>query len=606
MRTSVKITRVIFLAITLILCGMSTSTATWAASKGHSKKKETSVTPSKSKQKTNPNEVVAKVGDESITVKDIEDAFKKTSPTTSNFDGLSYDSLKSFVDLYTNYRLKLKYANDIQLEKEPDVEKELDQNRKAFAGPYLIERLVTEPAVRLMYERRKEEYHVQQIQIAFPPNKTGQPSPADTLRAYDRAQRLLKMIKDGSDFTKLAEDSSDEPTAKTTHGILRWLTAGETPRSFEDAVYSLKPGQISDQPVRTPYGYFIIKVLASEKRNGSVRSYQILLQLPPNVSRMDTLQKYALADSLLQVLRHHQATFEELAQKFSDDKKTAAQGGDMGYHSRGDRALPQEYQDALFGLSDGELCPRIVRSLYGYHIIKRGDSKPVGSFEDEKENLKVIYKRYFFQDDYNTFIASLRAKYNFAFNDAALTKFLSLVDTMHTTADSSWDKKITPDVKAMTLYTLQSDPVTIGAVIDTLRAKPELKGTALNSAGFTGFVYKQIEPQLLDLASENIEERYPEFKNLMKDVKDGILIYRLEQQEVWNKLQSQMTDSAVKAYWEPRKAQFLTAPRVDISEIYTVSDSLAKSIYARAMKGEDFAKLAKENTLRVGYKEKAG
>lgn len=594
--------------IVAALLTVGISTLVLSAGKGKTAPKTPAVVKkdSKPKAKVNGNEVVSKVGDEVITVKDLETAFKKTSPSTIDFQTLGYDSLRNFVELYTNYKLKLKHAADIRLAVEPDVEKELDQNRKAFAGPYLIERLVTEPAVRLMYERRKEEVHVQQIQVAFPPNHSGAPSAADTLHSYEKAKRLLAQIKTGADFTKMAEDSSDEPTVKTTHGILRWLTGGETPRPFEDAAYTVKKGDITPEVVRTPYGYFILKILDRQKRSGSVKSWQILLAVAPGAPKIDTLRQYALADSLLQTIKHGRGTIEDLASKFSQDKNSQAKNGDMGYHDRGDRALPQEYQNAMFSLNDGEFYPRIVRSAYGYHLIKRGDSKQIGAYDDEKENLKVLYKRYFFQDDYNAFLASLRKKYSFGFNSTGFTAFLTSVDTARTTADSTWDKNISAEARRTALYSLRGTSVTLGAFIDTVRARPELRGTALSTNGITSVVQKMVEPTILEYESEHIEDRYPEFKSLMSDVRDGILIYRLEQTEVWNKLQSQMTDSAVKVYWEAHKSSFMTAPRVDISEIYTVSDSLAKSVYKRLMAGERFDSLAKYNTLRVGYKDKLG
>jgi peptidyl-prolyl cis-trans isomerase SurA len=585
----------------------------WPASTVAAEKKKKSVPdkkpiPAKEEKKpgVNPNEVSARVGQDVITVRDLEQAFKKTSPSTLDFNTLNYDSLKTFTDLYVNYRLKLKHAGDIRLAIDPEVEKELDQNRKSFAGPYLIERLVTEPAVRLIYERRKEELHVQQIQVAFAPNRSGQPSPADTLRSYEKAKRLLALVKGGADFTKMSEDSSDEPTVKNTHGILRWLTGGETPRSFEDAVYGLKKGQICDEPVRTPYGFFVVRLLDRQKRSGAVQSWQILLQVSMSAPRMDTLKQYALADSLMQVLKHNRGNFDDLAKQFSQDKGTAEKSGDMGYRDRGDRALPKEYQEALFSIADNSLYPRVARSLYGYHIIRRGESRPIGAYDDEKENLKVLYKRYFFQDDYASFVQSLRKKYQFALNPTGMDLLLTHVDTTKTTADTMWDKNIAFENRAAEVYSLRGAVMTLGALVDTLKIRPDLRGTALNSAGITNLVNKQTEPLLIEYEAEHIEDRYPEFKTLMADVRDGILIYRLEQQEVWNKLQVQMTDSAVRAYWELRKAEFLTSARVDISEIYTVADTLAWAIYRRVKAGENFDTLAKLNTLRVGFKEKSG
>ena len=272
----------------------------------------------------------------------------------------------------------------------------------------------------------------------------GDLTPADTLRAYTKAKNILSMIQAGADFDKLAEDSSDEPTAKKTHGVLHWLTSGQTPKSFEDAVYSMKPGDIYPEPVRTPYGYFVIRTLEEKKSTGGVQVYQILLSVTPSAPRLDTLAKFALADSLMYVLKHGQANFEDLAKQYSEDKTSASKGGNIGYHVRGDKALPQQIQDVVFNLNDNELSPKIVRTLYGYSIVKRGDSKPIGSYDEEKENLKTIYKKYFFPDDYSAFLASLRVKYNFLLNATAMAELLAHVDTVPQPRTHRGIKKLRP------------------------------------------------------------------------------------------------------------------------------------------------------------------
>ena len=109
------------------------------------------------------------------------------------------------------------------------------------------------------FRKHRDDYaedsvHARHILIAVPPNA----SPEDDAKARDRAKTVLAKARKGDDFAQLAKQYSEDPN-KDKGGDLGELARGQTVKPFEDAAFSLKPGEISDL-VRTTFGYHIIKV----------------------------------------------------------------------------------------------------------------------------------------------------------------------------------------------------------------------------------------------------------------------------------------------------------------------------------------------------------
>ncbi|TAL67673.1 MAG: hypothetical protein EPN82_13585 [Bacteroidetes bacterium] len=569
----------------------------------NAQKKSTKKPPSKDTKKIGKieTEVIASVGNEKITYNDLERAYQKNmSRKEMNLYNVSKDSILDFLNLYMNYRLKVNDALSRGFDKDSSVLAEIAQNRKILAESYFYEAKLVKPKVEEMLKHRDYDYQIAIIMFQLPST----PNP-DTLETYQKAMRTMNLLKSGANFEKVAKDSSSDKESASRGGlVLNYITAGRVIRSIEDAIFKLKVGDFWPELIRTKYGYFIIKLVRQEPR------VKILLRhiLITTKERGDSASEKK-ADSLITLLKSG-ADFDKLAKENSDDEKTASKGGLMGdYYSRSSgfedtqRNLLPEIEAAAFALKDGEYSGKI-RSEYGIHIIKRDSTRKFDTDKD-RADIKLLYKRQYFENDKKSYLDSLRNSLGFKLNESAINDLISHLDTNKTNLDSAWTKNIPQSIYTEVLFTFQGKPTTIGEFIELMQKKSELRGLGTNSAGLNKAIDKITSPSVFDAASKMLETEYEDYAQLLREFRDGILLFKVEDIEVWSKLKFDST--LARTYWDTTKTRYNTEPTYDISEIYVLSDSSAKAIYKELTEGEKvFDTLAAQNTQRAGYREKKG
>ena len=554
-----------------------------------------------------------------VSLPEFQDAYQRMNGKPAYSTTL--DSLKDFLSVYADYRLKLEQAHQEGLDTDASVRKEIAGYRAMLEGPYILDREVVDPAVRALYEKRKWEVHAAHFLASVKNWK----DPADTLKAYKRAMQAIEMLNDGypmsyicmspaqraiiyhNDYKPLLTGKidtsqidnwggSDDHASAATGGDLGFFMAGMTVRPFEDAVLALKPGEYTKTPVRTRFGYHVIYLIDKVPHTGGVHVEHILVSMP-NISGTDTIPYYHRADSLLQAIRNG-ANFEQVARQSSDDKATAVRGGDMDTINHETRRTELAFDRAAYSLKDGEVSG-IVRTSFGYHIIKRLNGVAAPTFDESKERLKEYYKRYFYNEDKQAFVDSLENAQHYHFYAATLEYVMKRIDSSRTSADSNWAQHITD--RSMTVFRIGDVNWTTGALIDSLNGQ---SGSPLARNAVMQLISKNAEDMALHIEAQKIPTKYPEFEKIMQDYKNGIVLFDLENKRVWSQVVPDSTNE--QKYYEEHKANFLWPERVDISEIYVSSDSLAKQIYKRISAGANFDTLAKEYTERPGFKAKAG
>src|SRR5208283_645347 len=125
---------------------------------------------------------------------------------------------------------------------------------------------VTEADLQAYYDQHRDEYRApEQVKVAHILIKTPLPTPGEKedekaiADARAKAEDVLKQVKAGGDFAKLAEKYSDDPGSAKSGGELGWIGRGRTVPEFEKAAFSLAKGQTSDL-VKSSYGFHIIRV----------------------------------------------------------------------------------------------------------------------------------------------------------------------------------------------------------------------------------------------------------------------------------------------------------------------------------------------------------
>ena len=534
--------------------------------------------------------VVATVGTQPVRLSEYEQQYIKSLGTREAGVATSQDDREKFLDLVVKYRLKLAGAYGEGLDKHSEVLNEIAAYKGSLAASYLTEREVITPGVRQLYARQNEEIRASHILLSLNPSA----SPADSAAAYKKAYEIIGAARSGIDFGMLAMEHSQDPSVKLNKGDLYYFTAGQLVAPFEDAAFAMKVGEISSAPVRTQYGLHIIKLVDRKPAPGEVHASHIMIRFQnPNPPPQDTALAYgkikALKDSL-----GAGANFASLAMAHSEDPGSAGKGGDLGYFSR--RRWVQHFDEVAMNLKPG-LVSDIVRTPYGYHLIKCYDVRPRKSFEAAKQELQPIYQQLRYQDDYAKFLDRLKKEVHFTLYDSTLKRFLASVDTNGTTHDSAWWSAVKPAVGTLPLFSVQDQRISVDSVVRLIEFRPELAGTPLRAQSLSGAVDKVGEQLVFSAKADLLAKNVPEFAALLAEYREGILLYQVEQEHVWNRIV--MGDSVLKPYFAANRDKFTWPDRISITEIKASSDSLAGVISRRLRNGQTIETLAAGDSIRM-------
>lgn len=550
------------------------------------------------------NEVIIKIGNEKITYGDIQRAFQKNMNRKNDLLlNVSKDSINRFIDLFTNYKLKVLDAKDKGLENDESVIKEFQSQRKLLAESFLFEKKVLEPNVELALKRRDREVMMSIILVSFEQGvMTVNKEPY-----RKKAQEALDKILAGANFADICREYTTDEEIKKTNGFIKnYITScDKIQRPIENALYEIKVGEVYPKIIETNFGYLIVKKERDEARK-YVKARHILIQ---KKNEEDTENINRKADSLIALIKKGKS-FERLAEENSDDAQSAIYGGYIGnYYNRstgvignGSR-LVDEFVDALYNLKDGEVSGK-VNSDFGIHIIRRDSTLDI-NLENEKADIIKNYKRLYYDEDKSLYLDKLMKDHNFVIDELNLQKLIAKCDTTKTNLDPAFVKLKDSVIKDYIIVSNKDKKWTIDNLIDfSLKNENKLRGVATNHSGFTKSIKKMIESDLIAISTKDMEKEYEEFAKLSQDFYEGILLFRVENENVWEKLK--LDTVIAQKYYDSTYTRYKTDLFYDISEIFILNDSLAKEVYAKAKNGENFDQLAANYTQRPGYREKEG
>ncbi len=530
-------------------------------------------------------EVVAKFGDSQITLGEFENAYAKN---VGNWEKASKDSLsdyKNFLDLYVKFKMKLRDAEVRGFPEDSSLMNELTDYQKQVGVSYIKEKKIIDPGIHQLYDRRKEELRVSHIMIR--PDSSGEEA------AKELAQTILDSIKNGSSFEEMAKRYSADKFSAPSGGDIYFVTAGILPVDFEDAMYVTPEDSVYPEVVHTRYGYHLIKVTKRQPRIPKIRASHILVDYFNENNKPDTAQAKARIDSVEALLKAG-GNFEELAEKYSDDTSTKDKGGDLGFFER--RQMVKEFDEKAFSMKIGEISEPI-QTNFGFHIIKLTDKMEYPSFANEEQQLKDMFNKQRFQIEYQALIDTLREKYNYNLNDDVVDLIIEKSDS----ARFGMDYKNLDALKGKILFSFDGKNVTADEFIRKANESGSYTGKAIyQKPELMKAIDKTSEDLLLEEEALNLPKEDPEFAALMDDYKNGIFIFKLQEEEVWDKIKYDST--AVYNYWEKNKEDYKLPERVAFSEIFSTRDSLINKYYKLLQDGADFDSLAALYTERPGKK----
>ena len=536
--------------------------------------------------------VVAEFDNYKVTLSEFEKAYAKNTGGMEAAKKDSIENYKKFLDLYVAYKMKLRDAHVRNYQNDEELVAELNNYKEQVGVSYIEEKKIVTPGMLNFYNERKEEVRVSHIMIKVGPEN-----------AFKTAQSILDSIKTGKSFEEMVTKYSQDTFSKTNGGDIYWFTAGQIIPSFEKAAYNTPVGQVYPKVVKTKYGYHILKVTDRQPRKYKISAKHILVK---NAERQGDLvdaipgEKPFVKITRIRTEIMNGADFDSLARMYSDDPGSGAKGGDLGFFER--RMMVQPFDEAAFKLKTGEVS-NIVTTRFGYHIIKLTDEMEYPPFEKEVENIRELYKKARYQDDYDEYINGLIAKFNYKINNNLIVKIGKAF------SDSTLTEQLTEDknylmFKDSILVSIGNDNFDVASFFGFLLLHPEFNNKVLNneliSKGATSFGNNL----LLKRKSKELLDSDKEFASLMDDYQNGIFIFKLQENEVWDKIAIDSTK--LREEYDNSKNQFMIEGKVNFNEIYSRSKDKIEEYYQMLKNGVEFDSVAVKYTERPGFKAKFG
>lgn len=569
--------------------------------------------------------VIMTINDKPVYKSEFENVYKKNSGKEVNKE---QKSLTEYADLFSLFKMKVFEAESLGLDTNSNFITELSGYRKQLAAPYLTDKNVNDALLQEAYDRMKSEIKAAHILIRINEDAL----PKDTIEAYTRLmiirdailgkfpssakiteyENLLKKSsmgltknstsKDSANyFAKLnsiknlqstlnpaidkfaaaAKKNSEDPSAVDNSGDLGYFTSLQMVYPFETAAYKTPIGEIS-QPVRTRFGYHIIKVIDSRPNQGEILTAHIMVKFNKDMSDKDKENLKSKIDEIYSKVKAGEK-FEDLARQFSDDKPSAEKGGQLQWF--GSSRMPIEFEKAAFSLQNNGDVSEPFTTSYGWHIVKRIDKKDLAPFEKMKGEIKQrISKDSRTQAGRASLIEKIKKENNYKETPASKKEFLKVLDS--TVYQGKWEASKASKIASKELFRISNGVnKTNTSIIFTCGdlakyvENHQTSRTKMDNNMFLEQSYKDfVNESLINYEDSQLENKYADFRNLLKEYRDGILLFDLTDQKVWSKA---VRDTAgLRTFYEANKNNYLWDERAEVTLYKCANEKVAKEVRA--------------------------
>ena len=455
------------------------------------------------------NNVLFKVNDSIVYVDEFNRVYNKNIELIDENNQKDFDT---YLELFINYKLKLAEAYDLGLHNDPKYKSELNKYVKQLQNTYLTDKETEKRFLDEAYERTKYEVDVSHVLIRIDENDN------DTIKIYNKLNALRDKFLNSSinDFKNNHQD--DEELIIEDLG---YFSAFSMIYKFENTAYKTPEKEVS-LPFRSKFGFHILKVNDKRPSLGEVTVGHIMTykSKPDAYIRITNIR-----DSLDNGL-----SFEYLAKKYSDDKNTSFKGGRMNPFSSGQLgSLP--FEKAAFSLDKKNTISEPIETKYGWHIIKFYDKKTVKSFDEIKfQLLNKLKKSDRFSIVSDSFYNFLMDRYALNYQNNNLDYFISIMD--HSYFKGQWSVPESIDEEKILIQISDKNLKYIDFATfleDNQLKRKEIKYEKLISDQYISF----IKFNLLEVYKNNLEKENSDYRFVIKEYREGLLLFNLMQDKIW-------------------------------------------------------------------------
>ncbi len=495
--------------------------------------------------------------------------FKKNHSNTQDF---TEAKVNEYLDLFTNFKLKITEAHHRGYDTTAKFSKELKTYGDELKKPYRAEKDLLDKLTKEAYDHLTQEVKASHILIQLKPDAT----PDDTLKAFNKITDIKKRILGGEDFEKLARELSEDPSAKLNGGSLGYFTALQMVYPFEEAAYKTKVGEFSPV-IRTRFGYHLIKVLDKTSSRGEVEISHILLRAAKGSEAKVKDHIFEIYDQL-----KSGRSWDDLCKEFSDDTNTKNSGGRLRPFGVGALASVPEFEATAFAMQKPGDISDPFQSSIGWHIIRLEKKIPVPPYSEAEASLKKRVAR----DErlkISEQAAAIKRKADLGFGENASnkTKVIALADS--SLMKGLWKFKGNDELKNGLLFSVGGKKITVGDFARWVEKKHV--SNKLSPSNYMNQLYNSFaDEKISEAEEEKIVKENPDFQHLMSEYREGILLFEIMEREIWNRA----SDDSIgqKKFYNENLDKYKAGPRVEARIFSTTDKSFLNEMKKKIAKGD--------------------
>ena len=503
------------------------------------------------------------IGDEAVSKAEFVNTFSKNN----DLKNTTPKELRDYLDLFVNFKLKVKEGRAMKIDTSAAFQAELSSYINQSAQQYLTDNEMTERLLKECLERSKKHIHASHILINCAPDA----SPKDSLTAYKKALKIRKQILKGMDFSDAAVKYSEDISARDyinpqngrkqagNKGDISYFTVFNLIYPFETGAYNTPVGKVS-MPVRTRFGYHLIYVQDVVPAISKIYASHILIADTNAKDGIMSEDAKSKIEEIQQKIKQG-VPFAQLVVEYSDDIATNIKEGRMQPFAPNQRA--GNFVSTAIHLKQNEIS-QPVASVFGWHFIKL-DSINYQKIDDEYESfLRMKLGRdnrsYISRE---SFISKLKQQYQYNENGKKQDiKFLCDNIPAEYFQSSNTDITALPGITNLPpMATYANQQVTTQEFAKYISRFQGIDLTTTLEKFLNERFEKYIEEKLYTYEKENLINKYPDFRDLVNEYHDGMILYEINSQKVWTQA---ITDTAgLHEYYEKVKINYPVDPNAN-------------------------------------------
>ncbi|WP_420384955.1 peptidylprolyl isomerase [Roseivirga sp.] len=498
------------------------------------------------------SQTIASIDDVEISSDELLYAYNKNRPVGNQ---INRDSLLNYLEQYINFKLKVREARKLGLDTLPSFQNELQGYLSQIKKPYLENPNAEEDLIKETYRHMQTDINAAHILIKVSPTAL----PQDTLSAYNFLDSLRQTIGSRFEFEEMARKYSQDGSAQAG-GNLGWFTALQMVPPFEDGAYNTPINKVSEV-VRSSFGYHLIYVIDKRENLGKVRTSHLFFskQRGSEAAKIRAEQVY---DSLM-----NGSDWDRMARKFSDDTGTKNDGGRLPW--AGVKQLPDDYLEIVYNIEELGAFTKPSETQFGWHIIKLNDIQPLEPYEIKKPEIAATLKRMGRNTlDEKKLLSKLKSESNFNQNLDSLNLILNALSS------KGLNDAYTSGLEGAVLFRHGNQRASLKEFLEELPAF----NIQYSLPQLTDFYQKFEKEFILSFEDSIAPTKYPEYRFLQQEYEEGLLLFEIMQQRVWDK--AAQDSLGLKQYYEDHQSDYIIEDRIGCLIVQSPDQELQSELKA--------------------------